>query len=250
MNRLAALFITVFAIFGVASSAGASTYGAFGNLSSGDCQYETAANLVLREDPHARISTAEVLRAYRLNGIDGPEGTPEGLDYLEQIGFAGWRVESATPVVTNEAIVAGANAGGIFAALSWGHAIAIIHANPKRVVIVDDGLVQSLSWPDFRHFYDSPHSTLYALTWLPAGDDAVTFDGMSITGDSPSSMPIQVEPEGTTTALETNVFVNDGYAFQGWSTNPEGPVEYADGAEYTFTKGATLYAIWTYVGAN
>ena len=239
-TRLCAIGVAGAAL--LSTGAGAATrFGTFGNLKYDDCQYETDANLVLREFPAARISTNEVVRAWRENGAT----TDQGLTYLEDVGFDGHRAAAATLVTTRAQIIAAANAGGVWAGLSWGHAVAIIRATTSRVVVVDDGLVEPMSWWNWYAMFDGPGSTLYAITWAQVDTEQLNFDGLSTTGGSPTMAP-QVEPVGATAPIDLNVFVNDGYQFEGWSTNPQGPVQYADGADYTFTKGATLYAIWSY----
>ena len=49
--------------------------------------------------------------------------------------------------------------------------------------------------------------------------------------------------------LPANTFVREGYTFAGWSTTPDGAVEYTDGAEITADENdkgrVNLYAIWT-----
>ena len=44
--------------------------------------------------------------------------------------------------------------------------------------------------------------------------------------------------------LTTNPYTRPGYTFRGWSTNPGGPSQYRDGAQFTLTSDAILYAIW------
>ena len=49
--------------------------------------------------------------------------------------------------------------------------------------------------------------------------------------------------------LPANTFVREGYTFAGWSTTPNGAVEYTDGAEITASENdkgrVNLYAVWT-----
>ena len=236
--------VAVLTTLAVASSAGATPrYQPFGNLQFNDCQYESAANLVLHQFPGAKISTGEVLRAFKANGIVGPDATPAGLDYLENVGFDGHRA-NAEVITTRAQIIAAANAGGVFVTLGWGHAVAIVHANPRELDVVDDGADPPMTWSNWHEMYAAPGTVYYALTWAQVDTETLNFSS-SYTGGSPMMTP-QVEAAGSTEAIETNAFVNDGYQFEGWSTNPQGPVQYADGAEYTFTKGATLYALWSY----
>ena len=80
-------------------------------------------------------------------------------------------------------------------------------------------------------------------TWETLYYKYVTFDANGGTGTMDAQ---EIENNGTLTA---NAFARDGYTFEGWSMEPDGPVVYADGAAITadeFDKGAfTLYAIWT-----
>lgn len=248
MKRALAIAVAGASLWMAAPAAASSRYQAFGNLTYNDCQYEAAANLVLYHDARAKITTGEVLRAWRKYRIVGPAATPGGLDFLENVGFAGWRVSSARVTSSRSAIIAAANSGGVFAALGWGHAVAVIHANARKLVVVDDGIDPPMEWGDFHQFFDTPGTTLYALTWARTSTEQVNFDGTSTTSDSPTSMASIVEATGSTVALPANVFVNDGYAFQGWSSDDSNRVQYANGANYTFTRGATLYAVWTYCG--
>lgn len=59
-----------------------------------------------------------------------------------------------------------------------------------------------------------------------------------------STEATQVVPEKTSVALNPNPFTRDGYVFIGWSTAPEGTVEYADGAPITVDDSMILYAQW------
>ena len=48
------------------------------------------------------------------------------------------------------------------------------------------------------------------------------------------------------TALTTNIFTRNGYAFSGWNSAANGSgTAYADGASYAFAADVTLYAQWT-----
>ena len=44
--------------------------------------------------------------------------------------------------------------------------------------------------------------------------------------------------------LTANAFSKSGYTFMGWATTADGDVAYADGAAYTLSADATLYAVW------
>jgi len=51
---------------------------------------------------------------------------------------------------------------------------------------------------------------------------------------------------GDEVTLSTNRFVRPGYTFQGWSTSPNGSVEYGNENKVALTGNMKLYAIWEY----
>ena len=243
MRRVLAALAVILLTLAAAAPLGASgpRYGDFGNLRFGDCQYASGANLVLSRWPGAHITTAEVLRAWRT----APNDPTGGLTYLEDYGFAGHRAASATVVTGTSAIIAGADAGGIYAALSWGHVVAVTHASANEVTVVDAGLVTHNTWAEFRRFYDAPDSFLYAITWAAPNTQQITFEGSYET----STMTTQVEPTGTVAPIEALGMVNAGYTFEGWATTQDGTVaQYQSGQPFDFTHSMTLYALWTYTG--
>ena len=64
--------------------------------------------------------------------------------------------------------------------------------------------------------------------------------------DATGTMANQVHDYSTTpVALTANAFAREGYQFMGWATSSDGDVVYANGANYTFTASATLYAVWS-----
>ena len=50
--------------------------------------------------------------------------------------------------------------------------------------------------------------------------------------------------KGVSKALKKNGFSRSGYEFQGWSTSPDGGVEYEDEQEITIDADLVLYAVW------
>lgn len=243
-SRLLTICVLAVSAFWCAMPASATGvhYGTFGNLTYPDCQYEAAANLVLSQFPQAQITTNEVLRAWREFGINALAG----LTYLEDYGFDGYHAATANLVTGKSAIIAAANGGGIWADLSWGHVVAVVHANPREVTVVDDGLVTVNTWQEFYRFYDAPQSALFAISWAPAGTEQITFAGSYET----STMVTQVEPTGVVVPIEALGMVNDGYTFDGWTTNPgAGVAQYQSGEPFDFTHSMTLYALWTYTGS-
>jgi hypothetical protein len=157
-------------------------YQAFGNLSGvGDCQYETAANLILAKFPKTkgRISASEVIAAYSANG-SGMTGvgtltrttSPDlwaGQVYLMTTGFAGHKAASITQITEVQAVNA-ANHGGVEVS-NMGpvrtHMFAIIAATRTHVVIVDDGYVYHYSWAWLNWAYTQQGETLtyFAVRW-------------------------------------------------------------------------------------
>ena len=158
----------------------------FDNANIGDCQYETAANLVLAEWPKAHITTAEVVTAYNAYGalwqgqqVQQPDGSwlNEGLwagqNYLIDHGFAGHRAASITQVTTRYAMVQGANHGGLEVTIIGStlmHVLGIIQANAKELTVVDDGIIYHYTWAGFANTYtangtNSEVLTYYAVKW-------------------------------------------------------------------------------------
>jgi|GEM_PF-6261768 len=79
--------------------------------------------------------------------------------------------------------------------------------------------------------------TLYAQ-WT--NNHTVTFNGNNSTGGSMSP-----EVHNAPTALTANAFTRTNYTFEGWNTAPNGTgTGYADGATYSFSADAILYAQW------
>ena len=82
--------------------------------------------------------------------------------------------------------------------------------------------------------------TLYAV-WQ-ANENTLVFNANGGEG-AMENMAIGTD---STVGLTINKFTKDGYTFVGWSTTPNGEIEYADGAEYTMGADGeyTLYAVW------
>lgn len=88
-------------------------------------------------------------------------------------------------------------------------------------------------WTSFKS-YDLVRDTYYyKLLTFKANGGVGTMSGQ------------EIENSGK---LNTARFTRTGYTFQGWAKNPNGAVEYADGAEITATEAdkgpVTLYAVW------
>ncbi|MBQ2988232.1 MAG: InlB B-repeat-containing protein [Clostridia bacterium] len=87
---------------------------------------------------------------------------------------------------------------------------------------------------------DAENVTLYAV-WKE-NTNTVSFDKNGGTGEM---KPIELKT-GKTIFLPANTFTRAGYTFAGWSTSPNGNVEYKDKASYTMgtETSYTLYAKW------
>lgn len=92
--------------------------------------------------------------------------------------------------------------------------------------------------------YTMGAESLYELfaVWT-ANRNEIVFDGNGATG---GEMDSQYMATDSSASLSGNTFVKKGYTFTGWATNPDGMVQYADGARYTMGTDAkyTLYAVW------
>ena len=172
MRRLLPLGVAC-GLLSLASPSGAATprYSSFGNLDGvGDCQYETAANLILHEFPSANVTTSEVESAYNTNGGAFISPLWEGQQFLVSQGFDGHTARLITQVTDRSSIIAAANSGGV-EVTNLGpvrmHMFAIIAANRTHVVIVDDGFVYHYSWAwlDYAYTQDGETLTYYAVKW-------------------------------------------------------------------------------------
>ena len=82
-------------------------------------------------------------------------------------------------------------------------------------------------------------TTLYAV-WRPAVK--VSFNPNSGTGYM-DELLLEKGVE-TSAKLPYGTFTKVGHSFDGWATEPEGEVVYADGATIAITEDITLYAVW------
>ena len=89
-------------------------------------------------------------------------------------------------------------------------------------------------------------NTLYAV-WR-ANSHTLVFDSNGGVGN----MKLMTISTDSSKDLISNSFTKFGYTFKGWSTTPDGEVEYTDGASYTmYADGAcTLYAVWEVIYNN
>ena len=94
----------------------------------------------------------------------------------------------------------------------------------------------------------SSNTTIYAH-WT-ANTYTVSYNGNGATSGNTASSNHTYD---SSKRLTTNGYVRDGYAFLGWSTNPNGSIQYSNGqnvSNLTTTNGATinLYAQWKSLG--
>jgi uncharacterized repeat protein (TIGR02543 family) len=103
---------------------------------------------------------------------------------------------------------------------------------------IPSGAVAIIS-PSFASSFGSAGAAWNGLTLAFLRN--VNFDANGGTG----TMSSQVA--AVTTALSTNTFTRDGFAFAGWNTEADGTgeVSYSPGAGYSFASDASLYAQWT-----
>ena len=98
---------------------------------------------------------------------------------------------------------------------------------------------------DFTNIWRIDENITYPYFW----DWGWWIDEVSVTydknaEDAAGEMEPQVVPKDTATALNMNQFTRKNHAFLGWSTSPDGAVEYENGASVTLADNITLYAIW------
>ncbi len=102
-------------------------------------------------------------------------------------------------------------------------------------VVYNDGAL-------FQMNTDAEHQ-LYAI-WLPK-ENTIVFNA---NGGMGTMSAMQTETDSTVKLMK-NQFVRDGYTFSGWSTTPNGGVEYIDEADYVMGAASdnTLYAVWSII---
>ena len=113
-------------------------------------------------------------------------------------------------------------------------------AEPTRPGYVFDGWYYGKEKWSFVGFVVTEDMTLVAK-WI-ANENTIVFDANSGEGTM-ENMTVATDIKVNLTA---NAFTKAGYTFLGWSTTPDGAVEYTDGAEYTMgaESSYTLYAVW------
>lgn len=89
---------------------------------------------------------------------------------------------------------------------------------------------------------------LYNDQQPPVEPKPTTYEVVFVANGGVGSMPNQTIDVNAPTALSTNAFTREGYTFKGWSTTPDGAVQYQDVEPVTDLAPAggttTLYAVW------
>ena len=89
---------------------------------------------------------------------------------------------------------------------------------------------------------------LYNDQQPPVQPQPTTFEVVFDANGGVGSMANQTIDVKAPTALSTNAFTREGYTFKGWSTTPDGAVQYQDAEQVTDLAPAggttTLYAVW------
>lgn len=182
-SRYVAATAILFTSTALSTPAFAQKYNQFGNLAGvDDCQYETAANLILHQYPKSKITTNQVESAFDTFGDDWQgtqvlqsdgswlnEGLWAGQNFLISQGFDGHRASSITQISQAQAVV-DANHGGVEVVNDGPvrqHMFAMIAASRTRVVLVDDGFTYHYTWAWLQWAYTQSGETLtyYAVTW-------------------------------------------------------------------------------------
>ncbi|MBQ7511207.1 MAG: InlB B-repeat-containing protein [Prevotella sp.] len=107
-----------------------------------------------------------------------------------------------------------------------------------------DGYVQT-GWSltdggELAYELGGSYTTNAAQTFYPFWTAAYT---LTYNANSGTGTMEDTEGVGAIT-LTANAFTKNGYSFIGWATTTDGDVVYADGASYTLSEDATLYAVW------
>lgn len=89
---------------------------------------------------------------------------------------------------------------------------------------------------------------LYNDQQPPVEPQPTTYEVVFDANGGVGNMPNQIINVNAPTALRTNTFTREGYTFKGWSTTPDGAVQYQDAEQVTDLAPAggttTLYAVW------
>ena len=141
---------------------------------------------------------------------------------------------------------------------SYGDTLELPDAGLHKRGYVFDGWSKSAGSPSVDYavgaeitiddIFTSTTLTLYAH-WKAADTAKLSYDKNAGSDTVTGNLPVDTNyyKDGISNVLNvTNVVpVRSGYSFNGWSTTPEGVVEYASGDPITLTADTTLYAKWT-----
>ena len=98
----------------------------------------------------------------------------------------------------------------------------------------------SASFRDGQNYAFNANKNLYAI-WVAQAPNNVTFDGNGATSGTTAS-----QTASSSTTLNSNGFIRDGYTFLKWNTAANGSgISYNSGYTYSFAAGLPLYAIWS-----
>ena len=118
----------------------------------------------------------------------------------------------------------------------------------QNIIAINDEVVSGGGWTEVSgnnpyEFVVDRNISLKAEFVATAPDYTVTFHSNT----EPETTVTQTFAAGNyTQALSANTFTNDGQPFLGWALVYCGDVEYADGANFTASGNADLYARWGY----
>jgi uncharacterized repeat protein (TIGR02543 family) len=97
----------------------------------------------------------------------------------------------------------------------------------------------SATYKDGQNYSFSADLSLYAI-WVLQAPNVITFNGNGSTSGT-----MATETASSSTVLNANAFVRDGYTFLYWNTAANGSgVNYQSSYTYSFAASITLYAIW------
>ena len=101
----------------------------------------------------------------------------------------------------------------------------------------------SVVYKDGAQYTMGAESSYELFAVWSANRNEIVFDGNGATSGGTDTQYIYT---GSSASLTDNGFKRDGYDFVGWSTAPDGRVEYADGQSYIMgtESSYTLYAVW------
>jgi len=144
----------------------APVYSSFGNWLKGDCEYAAMANLFEHQYPAMHLTTKQVLDAWH-NG--NGETYYSAIDFMRTVGFNG-KTATITPLQTRAEIIQAANHGGVWATVQSGqHAVAIVAASAKGLLVVDstmgNGMKYFEPWGMWAKYLAGTGEEYWGLHW-------------------------------------------------------------------------------------